>query len=363
MQVSDEMQRNSHKGTAMNTQPVVSIIILNWNDAQGTIAGLDSVFRLDYVNYRVVVCDNGSTDNSLAQMKAWARGDSDVLLAKVNPALPETLPPLTRPIPYIEYTEAQAEQSTTLDTVPLIFIRVENNAGFTGGANIALAYTLKQSVDFVLFLDNDALIAPDALNHMVQVAHTADAAMVGALVRSEDGEQILFAGQGWPAHLFGIMRNTTTLPNASFLPSYYADGAGMLLRRDLLQRRITDTGHFVDPDLFMYCEDTDFCLYGRSQGYRCVVATRAVVYHGLSKSHGGAGNPNAYYYITRNRLLIAKRWLRFPWNIIFHLYYAPSRLPLQFSRFIRRQPTRWRPVLQGVAHGYRQVSGKWNSVH
>lgn len=136
----------------------------------------------------------------------------------------------------------------------------------------------------------------------------------------------------------------------------------MLLRRDLLQRRMTDMGHFVDPDLFMYCEDTDFCLYGRSQGYRCVVATQAVVYHGLSKSHGGVGNPNAYYYITRNRLLIAKRWLRFPWNIIFHLYYAPSRLPLQLSRFIRRQPTRWRPVLQGVAHGYRQVSGKWNSV-
>lgn len=44
--------------------PKVSIIILNWNGWADTIECLESVFRNNYPNYRVIVCDNNSSDQS-----------------------------------------------------------------------------------------------------------------------------------------------------------------------------------------------------------------------------------------------------------------------------------------------------------
>jgi hypothetical protein len=43
--------------------PKLAIIILNWNGWKDTIECLESVFRIDYPNYQVIVVDNGSTDD------------------------------------------------------------------------------------------------------------------------------------------------------------------------------------------------------------------------------------------------------------------------------------------------------------
>ena len=51
--------------------PKVSIIILNWNGWKDTIECLESVFRIDYPNYQVIVLDNASTDGSVERIKAW----------------------------------------------------------------------------------------------------------------------------------------------------------------------------------------------------------------------------------------------------------------------------------------------------
>jgi len=44
--------------------PKVFIIILNWNGKDDTLTCLDSVQKLNYPNYHVIVVDNGSTDGS-----------------------------------------------------------------------------------------------------------------------------------------------------------------------------------------------------------------------------------------------------------------------------------------------------------
>jgi GT2 family glycosyltransferase len=54
--------------------PKVSIIILNWNSWKDTIECLESVFRIDYPNYQVIIVDNGSTDDSVEKIKEWAEG-------------------------------------------------------------------------------------------------------------------------------------------------------------------------------------------------------------------------------------------------------------------------------------------------
>src|SRR5215210_5475186 len=55
--------------------PLVYIIILNWNGWKDTIECLESLQQLDYPNFRAVVVDNGSSDDSLHRIERWASGD------------------------------------------------------------------------------------------------------------------------------------------------------------------------------------------------------------------------------------------------------------------------------------------------
>ena len=52
----------------------VYIILLNWNGWKDTCQCLESVLRSDYPNFRVIVCDNRSTDGSMQKIKDWAEG-------------------------------------------------------------------------------------------------------------------------------------------------------------------------------------------------------------------------------------------------------------------------------------------------
>ena len=48
---------------------LIYIVILNWNGRDDTLECLDSVSKIDYPNYEVVVVDNGSTDDSVRSIK------------------------------------------------------------------------------------------------------------------------------------------------------------------------------------------------------------------------------------------------------------------------------------------------------
>jgi GT2 family glycosyltransferase len=43
----------------------VAIVVLNWNGIKDTVICLNSLVQLEYENYRIVVVDNGSRDNSV----------------------------------------------------------------------------------------------------------------------------------------------------------------------------------------------------------------------------------------------------------------------------------------------------------
>lgn len=291
--------------------PLVHIVVLNWNGWRLTLECLRSLDVLDYPNHRVLVVDNGSTDDSVARLK------------EARPALE--------------------------------LIETGQNLGFTGGCNVGITTAMDQGAEYVLLFNNDAKAAPDLLRRMVVAATEADAAICGARVMDETGAQVLFDGEKWPWNLFGLRLSSHTSSLAGWSDADRVDGCAMLLRRDLLERRLAEEGNFLTPSFFMYCEETDLCRYGIAKGCRCIVAHDAIAYHGLAKSSGGGGNPRSYYYLTRNRIYLANRWLSLPWKIIFHLYYVPSRLLLQ----LRRGRAAHSAVWQGLKDGYLGVTGIW----
>lgn len=297
--------------TADLRAPLVYIVVLNWNGWRMTLECLQSLDALDYPNHRVLVVDNGSTDDSVARLKA-ARPDLEL-------------------------------------------IETGENLGFTGGCNAGMTSALEQGADYVLLFNNDAKGAPEMLSRLVDAAAEADAAICGARIMTETGKEALFDRRVWPAHLFGIESFFPNVSNGRWSDSDGVDGCAMLLRRDFLERRKGESGFVFEPGFFMYCEETDLCRYANSRGYRCIVAHDAVAYHGLAKSSGGEGNPRSYYYLTRNRIYLANRWLSLPWKIVFHLCYAPTRLLLQFRRSRAARSAVW----QGLKDGYQGVMGMW----
>ena len=106
------------------SDPLVYVITLNWNRRDNTLECLDSLTRLTYSNLRWLVVDNGSTDSS-------------------PQAVAECFP--------------QIEQ-----------IRNERNLGFAGGFNVGLRHALRREADLVFMVNNDALIAPEAMEALVQ---------------------------------------------------------------------------------------------------------------------------------------------------------------------------------------------------
>jgi len=63
-----DKESNSTNSTQANF-PKVAIIILNWNGWKDTLECFESVFRIDYPNYQVIVVDNGSTDDSVEHIR------------------------------------------------------------------------------------------------------------------------------------------------------------------------------------------------------------------------------------------------------------------------------------------------------
>jgi GT2 family glycosyltransferase len=50
--------------------PAVAIVVLNWNGLADTLRCIASLERQTYPNFHILVVDNGSTDGSVAALRA-----------------------------------------------------------------------------------------------------------------------------------------------------------------------------------------------------------------------------------------------------------------------------------------------------
>jgi GT2 family glycosyltransferase len=151
-------------------QPKVAIVILSWNGWQDTLECLESVERVTYPNYEVVLLDNGSMDDSVARIREWVMGRPE----QWGPAqhLPEGVAAIL-----------PAGARVALVTERLTLIRCDENLGFAGGCNLAIDFALARdpSIGFVFLLNNDTQVEPGCLTACVAVAEKEDAARHSAL--------------------------------------------------------------------------------------------------------------------------------------------------------------------------------------
>lgn len=246
-------------------RPRVGIVILNWNGWRDTIQAVTSTRALTYPDFHVYVVDNASSDGSEAELRAWD-------------------PTLT-------------------------LIQSGGNLGWSGGNNVGIRAARQDGCRHVLLLNNDATIRPDALEPLVEAARDPRVGAAGSLIVADrDPGWVEFGGTyieertGHPRQRHGRLAEMT-LP-ADPVPMAAVKGCSILL---------TDAGlnavGLLDEVYFLNYDETDWCYRVTAAGLLNVLVCRSVVEHKGAVSFDGTEGPLYRYFVTRNRLVFARRHL------------------------------------------------------
>jgi len=347
---------NSSESVRKASSPLVAISILNWNGWRDTLECLESVRQLDYGNFLAIVADNGSKDDSTERIKAWAGAQPGAGYVLAEYARATALKGGE------EQTERALEQASSLNR--LVLIRNEQNLGFTGGNNVSIHYALnrKPPADFVLLLNNDAIVSPNCLARLVEAIQMAKAGIAEASVFNEGA---LVPEGPWIPPRWEILLERLIgdkigpfLAGDNFQEVIAVHGAAMLMRSEALRAVFKMKGEYLHERFFMYLEDIGISLRARKLGYRCIRATDAVVWHKGAASSGGKYNCLEYYYTHRNALLRSSE-LSGAGKLIVHVIHLPRILGRIAKCILHRRPAAARAILAGLVDGYRGVGGKW----
>ncbi|MCF7995574.1 MAG: glycosyltransferase family 2 protein [Chromatiaceae bacterium] len=318
--------------------PRVYIILVNWNGWSDSIECLESVLRLDYDNFRVVLCDNASRDNSLDHIADWATGKTAYAASDDASLAHLSTPPLPKPLAFAHLDRSAAEKGEIADDPPLVLIDTGANLGFAGGNNVGLRHVLARGdADYAWLLNSDTVVDPDCLSAMVRRLQRADEpAMCGSRILFYDDPGVVQALGG------GRFNRWTAICSQSlgrFLPAdqpidpaaYEQQMTYIVGCSWLLPRRFIDDVGLMDERYFLYYEEVDWVLAAKGR-YRLCYADDARVYHKEGSSIGSptGERPSSLlsdFYIFRNKLWItAKHFpLGLPTVYLFSLLQALRR--------------------------------------
>ncbi len=261
-------------------QPLVSIIIVNWNGKQWLPTCFESLYKQDYRNFEIVFVDNASKDDSVT----WVR-------------------------------------SHYLKTKVLIN---KTNLGFSDANNVGYK---QANGTYVLFLNNDTRVTKTFLSELVKVLES-DPCIGGAQSKillmdhpdTHDSVGAFLTPTGFLYH-YGFGAKDIPKYNKQ-IDLYTTKGACMIFKKSVL-RGVEINGNILDPSYFAYFEETDMCHRIWLSGYRMVYAYKSVIYHKMGATSSSLNNAFVQYHSFKNRINSYGKNLgtRLSWQILpFHIF-------------------------------------------
>lgn len=255
------------RGDKTRQYHAVYIIVLNWNNSPDTVQCLNSLQGLGCTYHHTVVVDNGSTDDSVAQIR--------------------------RAFPNIKILETDA------------------NLGYAGGNNFGIRQALAAGAEAICILNNDVTVEPGFLVALLDaLQEKPEAGVVTPLVaeKAEVGDQVWALGSSVNWRTASVTRNhagelVERWRGHPPLEVDIASGTAMLVRREVFE-----SAGLMDEGFFLYYEEVDWSLAVRQAGYRILAVPSSVVWHKVSATLGMM-SPVIDYYMLRNHLrLVSRNW-------------------------------------------------------
>jgi GT2 family glycosyltransferase len=193
------------------------------------------------------------------------------------------------------------------------------NLGFSAGSAWGIRLAMERGVDFILLLNNDAVVEPLFLAPLLEAARACPGAgllcphilWAGRLQRTWYGGGTFSLWLGIPGQARG-KRNGLHDPVREV---EYATGCAMLIDPAVIRA----VGSF-DPGFFAYCEDLELSLRARTRGFKILFVPSSVVHHAVTDET--RHRSQAIYYSTRNLLEVMRRhaaWYQWPTFILSFL--------------------------------------------
>lgn len=240
---------------------MVSIITVNYNGYKDTCELIDSLRRYETYPYEVIVVDNASLENEARKLKAG-------------------------------YPE-------------IITVRSDKNLGFAGGNNEGCQYA---TGEYILYMNNDTEIKAPFLEALVnRFVSAGNAGAVSPKIKfAYAPDTIQYAGFTPMSSI--SLRNRRIGDHEKDAGQYdaasetaFVHGACMLTSRSVLEK-----AGLMTTVYFLFYEELDWSDQLRRAGFTIWYEPAASVYHKESKSVKKK-SPTQYYYLTRARILYARR--------------------------------------------------------
>jgi GT2 family glycosyltransferase len=268
--------------------PLISIIILNYNQIKVTCEFIESTKKLKYRNFEIILVDNASKDDP-----------TEIIRTK--------------------YPE-----------VKLIVNKV--NLGFTGGNNVGMKAA---KGDYYFIVNNDTEVTEDLLDKLLEpFARDKSIGVVSPKIRYFDHPEVLqYAGF---TEINPITGRNKSIGNKEVdsgqydVGGYtaYAHGAAMLLKKEVAEK----VGMFADV-FFIYYEELDWSARIRRGGYNIYYQPEAVIYHKESITMGKESAIKAYYH-TRNRVMFMQRNVNTAQFSLFLIFLTFAVIPKSILKYL-----------------------------
>lgn len=292
--------------TQQYSEPLVSIICINYKNSSVTCELLQTIALLSFKNLEIIIVDNESIIDVSNQFLS---------------IIPE-----------------------------VIYVRSEKNLGFAGGNNLGISRAIGE---FLFFVNNDTELTPNCIQPLVGLLkRNSTIGMVSPQINFYFDKQIIqYAGftdinayTGRNVSIGYLEKDKGQYNIAK--PTSFAHGAAMMIPKQAIQK----VG--LMPELyFLYYEELDWCCKFKNAGFQIYFEPNSLVYHKESVSVGNF-SPLKVFYNTRNRIIFMRRNVSkvkyYIFIIFYHIFVIPKTL---FNFLINKNFALITPFLKGYLKG------------
>ncbi|MGL4992293.1 MAG: glycosyltransferase family 2 protein [Sarcina sp.] len=268
----------------------VGIILVNYNTSRDTILCIESLTKVEYTNFEIVVVDNNSKEDEIDILREYLKEKEKCLL-----------------------------------------IESKENLGFAGGNNVGIKHVKEQKTKYVLLLNCDTIVEKNFLNELVYNTENDEEKIgisIGKIKYFSDKSKIWYAGGEINWNKFtGEHFDEGKIDNNSTEMKYvtFATGCMMLINLCLV------TNAELSREYFMYYEDVDFCAKILDQGLKIKYIPQSVIYHKIGSASGGEESPFTVEWATRGRMIFMKKYGKNKSKISLNII----KLYFYFTRFVK----------------------------
>lgn len=252
----------------------IGIVLVNYNGEKFQNECIASIKLMDYKDYKIIIVDNASKDNSVSMIKE-------------------------------KYDD-------------IIIIETGENCGVAKGNNIGIKKALELGCEYVLLLNNDTEVDSKMLSKMLSKAN--ENTMVTCKMYYYNQKNIIWCAGGeinWKkatvTHYGDGDVDSGQYDNSKFVE--YTPTCCLLVHKNIF-----DKVGLMDENYFMYYDDTDFVVRANRIGVKIWYESTAKLWHKVSSSSGGRKSKISIYYGDRNRLYFINKFYKNKCKVKIYFY-------------------------------------------